>query len=171
MATWNRNIHNLRYADETTLMEEREQELKSLLMKVKEESEIVGLKLNIQKTKTMASGSPTSWQIDGEVETVTGFIFLDFKISADADFSHEIKMLAPWEKSYDQPRQHIKKQKHYFADKILSSESYGFSHHPLIWMWELDHKESWVLKNWCFWTVVLEMTLESTLDSKEIKPV
>ena len=87
-----RNINNLRYADDTTLMAESEEELKSFLMKVKEESEKVGLKLNIQKMKMMASGSITSWQIDGEiVETVTGFIFLGSKITADGDCSHEIK--------------------------------------------------------------------------------
>ena len=96
-----RNINNFRYADDTTLMAESK-ELKSLLMKVKEESENVGLKLNIQKTKIMASGPITSWQIDGEtMETVTNFIFLGSKITADGDFSHEIKTLAPWKKSYD----------------------------------------------------------------------
>ena len=87
-----RNINNLRYADETTLMEESEEELKSLLMKVKEESEKVGLKVNIQKTKIMASGPITSWQIDGEtVEIVADFIFLSSKITTDAYWSHEIK--------------------------------------------------------------------------------
>ena len=87
-----RNINNLRYADDTTLMAESEEELKSLLMKVKEESEKVGLKLNIQKTKIMASGPITSWQIDGEImETVRDFIFLDSKITADDDCSHKIK--------------------------------------------------------------------------------
>ena len=87
-----RHINNLRYADDTTLMAESEEELKSLLMKVKEESEQVGLKLNIQKTKTMASGPITSWQIDGEtMETVSDFIFLDSKITEDGDCSHEIK--------------------------------------------------------------------------------
>ena len=87
-----RNINSLRYADDTTLMVESEEELKSLLMKVKEESEKVGLKLNIQKIKIMASGPITSWEIDGEtVETVAGFIFLDSKITADGDCSHEIK--------------------------------------------------------------------------------
>ena len=90
--TAGRNINNLRYADDTTLMAESEEELKSFLMKVKEESEKVGLKLNIQKTKIMASGPITSWQIDGEtVETVTDFIFLASKITADGDCSHEIK--------------------------------------------------------------------------------
>ena len=80
------------------------------------------------------------------------------------------KTLAPWKINYDQPRQHIKKQRHYFADKDPSSHSYGVSSSH-VWMWELDHKESWVLKNWCFWTVVLEKTLESPLECKEIKPV
>ena len=122
-----RNI-NLRCTDDTTVMAEFEEELKSLLMKVKEKSEKVGLKLNIQKTKIMASGPITSWQIDGEtIETAADFIFLGYKITADGDSSHEIKMLAPWNKSYDQPRQHIKKQRYYFANKGLSSQSYGFS--------------------------------------------
>ena len=79
-------------------------------------------------------------------------------------------MVAPWKKSYEQSRRYIKKQRHYFANKGPSSQSYGFSS-SYIWMWVLDYKESWVLKNWCFWTVVLEKTLESPLDSKEIKPV
>ena len=79
-------------------------------------------------------------------------------------------MLTHWKKSYDQPRQHIKKQRHYFANKGPSSQSYGFTtYHE--WMWKLDYKESWALKNWCFWTVVLEKTLENPLDSKEFKPV
>ena len=121
-----RNINNLRYADDTTLMVESE-ELKSLLMKVKQESEKVGLKLNIQKTKFMASSPITSWQIDGEtVETVTDFIFWGSKITADGDCSHEIKRLAPWKKSYDQPRQHIKKRRCYFANKCPSSQGYIF---------------------------------------------
>ena len=79
-------------------------------------------------------------------------------------------MLAPWKKSYDKPTQCIKKQRHYFANKGPSSLSYGFSSGH-VWMWELDYKEGWVLKNWCFWTVMLEKTLESSLDCKEIKPV
>ena len=82
----------------------------------------------------------------------------------------KLKMLVPWEKSNDKPRQHIKKQRHYFTDKSPSSQSYSFSGSH-VWMWDLDHKESWLLKNWCFWTVVLEMTLESSLDCKEIKSV
>ena len=79
-------------------------------------------------------------------------------------------MLAPWKKNYDQPRQHIKKQRHYFANKCSNSRSYSFSSNH-VWIWELGHKESWVPKNWCFWTVVLEKTLESPLVCKEIKPV
>ena len=91
-------------------------------MKVKEGSEKVGLKFNIQKMKIMASGPITSWEIDGErVETVSDFILGGSKITADGDCSHEIKTLAPWKESYDQPRQHIKKQRHYFANKVLSS--------------------------------------------------
>ena len=160
-----RNTNNLRYADDTTCMAESKEELKSLLMKVKEESEKVGLKL-IQKTKFMASGPIMSWHIDGEtVEPVADFIFLGSKITVDGDCSHEIKTLAPWKEIYDQPRQHIKKQRH-FVNKGPSSQGYGFPSGHL-WMWELDYKESWVLKNWCFWTVVLEKTVESPLDYKE----
>ena len=102
--TAGRNINNLRYTDDTTLMAESEEELKSLLMKVKEESEKVGLKLNIQKTKITASGPNTSWEIDGEtVKTVSAFIFLGSKITTDGDCSQEIKF-TPWKESYDQPR-------------------------------------------------------------------
>ena len=100
-----RNINNLRYADDTTLMAESEEELKSLLMKVKEDSEKVGLKLNIQKTKIMASGPITSWQIDWEtMEIVADFILGGSKITADGDCSCEIKTLAPWKENFDQPR-------------------------------------------------------------------
>ena len=105
------------------------------------------------------------------MERVTDFILGGSKITADGDCSHEIKKtLAPWKKSYDKPRQHIKKQRHYSVNKGPSSQGYGFSS-SCVWMWELDHKESWALKNWCFWTVVLEKTLESPLGSKEIKLV
>ena len=100
-----RNINNLRYADDATIRAESKEELKSLLMKVKEESEKVGLKLNIQKTKIMASGPITSGQIAGEtMEKVTDFLFLGSKITADGDCSHEILRLVPWKKSYDQTR-------------------------------------------------------------------
>ena len=152
------SITSDRYADDTTLLAESEEELKSLLMKVKEECVKVGLKLNIQKTKIMASSPITSCQIVGE--TVADFIFLGSKITADGDFKE----------SYDQPRQHIKKQRHHIANKSPSSQGYGFSSGH-VWMWELDYKESWALKNWCFWTVVLEKTLESPLDCKEIQLV
>ena len=104
----------------------------------------------------MASGPITSWQIDGEtMETVTNFLFLVSKITGDGDYSHEIK-------------RHL--QRHYFANKDLSSSTYSFSSSH-VWMWELDHEESWVLKNCCFWTVVLEKTLEVPLDCKEIQQV
>jgi len=120
----------------------------------------------------MASNPITSWQIDREtMETVKDITFLGSKITADGDCSDEIKrLLAPWKKSYDQCRQHIKKQRHYFANKRPLSQSYGFSSGH-IWIRELDYKEGWILKNWCFWTVVLEKTLESPLDCKEIQPV
>ena len=115
-----RIINNLRYADDTTLMAESEEGLKSLLMKVKEESEKAGLKFNIQKTEIMASGPITSWEIDGEtVETVTDFIFGGSKITADGGYSHEIKrLLSPWKKSYDLTKQHIKKQGHYQQSSV-----------------------------------------------------
>ena len=100
-------------------------------MKVKEENEKAGLKLNIQKTKIMASGPNTSWEIDGE--TVSDFIFLGSKITADGDCSHEIKMLAPWKKSNDKPGQHIKMQRHYLADQGPYSQSYSFSSSH-VWM-------------------------------------
>ena len=99
------------------------------------------------------------------METVTDFIFLESKITADGDSSHEIKSRL----LLDKPRQHIKKQRH-FANKSPSSQSYGFSSSH-VWIWELDDKKGWGPKKWCFWTVVLEKTLETPLDSKEIKPV
>ena len=141
-------------------------------MQVKEGSEKVGLRLDIQKTKTMASSSITLWQIDGEtMETVSDLIFLGSKIIADGDCSHEIKKIfAPWKENYDQSRQHIQKQRHYFANKGPSSQSHGFSSSH-IWMWELDCKENWAPRNWCFWTVVLGKTLKSPLNCKEFKPV
>ena len=120
----------------------------------------------------MASSPITSWQINGEkMGKVTDLIFLGSKITADCDHSHEIKRcFAPWKKSFDQPKQHIKNQRHHLANKGPSSQSYDFSSSH-VQRWELDHKEGWAQKNWCFWTVVLEETPESPLDSKEIKPV
>ena len=120
-----RNINHLRYAGDTTLMAASEK-LKSLLMKVKEASQKAYLKVNIQRTKIMASSLITSWQTDGE--TVADFILGGSKITADSDCIHEIKRpLTPWKESYDQPRQLIKKQRHYFANKGPSSQGYGFS--------------------------------------------
>ena len=129
------NINNLRYADDTTLMAESEEKLKSLLMKVKEESGKVGLKLNVQKTKIIASGPITSWQIDGEtMETVTDLIFLGSKITADDDCSHEIKRcLLLGRKVMTNLDSIIKKQKHYYANKGPASQSYGFSSNH-VWM-------------------------------------
>ena len=162
-----RNINNLRYADDTILMAERE-ELKSLLMKMKEESDKVGLKLNIQKTKIMASGPITSWQIDGE--TVTHLLLWGSKITEDGECSHEIKRhLLFGRKVMTNLESRLKKQRHCFANKGPFTQDYGFSSSH-IWMWELNYKESWAPKNWCFWTVVLEKTLESPLDCKEIQP-
>ena len=152
-------------------MAESEEELKSLLMKVKEESEKVGLKLNIQKTKIMASGPITSWWIGGEiVETVTDIIFGGSQITADGDCSHEIKRCLLLGRKAMTNLDSILKSRDIIANKGPSSQSYGFSSSH-VWMWELDYKESWALKNLCFWTVVLEKTLENPLDSKEIQLV
>ena len=165
-----RNINNLRYADDTTLTVESE-ELKSLLMKVKEESEKVGLKLNIQKTKIMASGPITSWEIDGEtVETVTDFILRDSKITAVGDFSHEFKRCLLLRRKAMTNLDSILKSRNITFHKGPSSQGYGFSSSH-VWMWELDYEESWGSKNWCFWTLVLENTLESPLGCKEIQSV
>ena len=125
--------------DGTILMAESEDE-QFLLKKVKEESEKAGLKLNIQKTKIMASSPITSWQIDGEtMETVTDFIFLVSKITVDGDCTHKIKTLAPWKKSYDKPGQHIKKQIYYFANKCPLVKAIVF---PVV-MYGYD---SWIIK-------------------------
>ena len=119
----------------------------------------------------MASGLITLWQIDAEtMETVTNFLFFGSKITVESDCSHEIKRCLLLGRKADKTRQHIKKQRHHFADKGPYSLSYGFSSSH-VWMWELDHKEGWAAKNWCFWTVVLEKTLESPLENKEIKPI
>ena len=139
-----RNINNFRYTGDTTLMAESEEELKSLLISESERGEWkAGLKLNIHKTKIMASGPITSWQIDGEtMETVRDFIFLGSKITADGDCSHEIKrLLLLGRKAMNNLDSVIKKQRHYFANKGPSSQNFGFSS-SLVWMWELAHKES-----------------------------
>ena len=167
-----RNINNLRYADDTTLMAESEEELKRLLMKMKEESEKVDFKLNIQKTKTIASGPITSWQIDGETaETVAGFILGGSKITADGDCSHEIKKCLLLGKKVMTNLDSIFKSRDITLPTkvhLVKAMVFSSSH---VWMWELDYKESWASKNWFFWTVALEKTLESPLDSKEIKAV
>ena len=122
-----RNINNLRCADNTTLMAENEEELKSLLMRVKEDSEKAGLKLNFQKTKIMTSGPITSWQIEGEkVETVTDFIFLGSKITARLTAAMKLKMLAPWKENYDKSRQRIKKRRRHFANKVHMVKTMAF---------------------------------------------
>ena len=123
-----RNINNLRYAEDTTLVGESEEKLKSLLMKMKEESEKVGFKLNSQKTKIMASGPISSWEIDGEtVETVSDFIFRDSKITVDGDWSHEIKRRLLLERKVMTNLDSILKSRYYFANKGPSSQGYGFS--------------------------------------------
>ena len=126
--TARRNINNLRYADDNTLMAESKEELKNLLLRVKEGSWlkcVSWLKTQHSKTKIMASSPITSWKIDGEtMNTVT--IFLGSKITVGGNFSHEIKTLTPWKKSYNKPRWHIKKHRHNFADRDLYSQSYGF---------------------------------------------
>ena len=142
-------------------------------MKVKEESEKVGLKLNIQKTKFMASGAITSWQIDGEiVKTLTDFIFGGSKITADGDRSHEIeRCLLLRRKLMTNLDSILKSRDITLPTKVhLFSQSFGFSSSH-VWMLELDYKEGWAPKKWCFWTVVLEKTLESPLDCKEIQLV
>ena len=166
-----RNINNLRYADDTTLMAESEEELKSLLMKVKEESEKVGLKLNTQKTKIMASGPITSWEIDGEtVETVSDFVFWGSKITADGDCSHEIKRRLLLGRTVMTNLDSILKSRDItLPTKVCLVKAMVF---PVVMHGcELDCEESWVLKNWRFWTMVLEKTLESPLDCKEIQTV
>ena len=165
-----RNINNLRYADDTTLMAESKEELKSLLMKVKEESEKVGLKLNIQKTKIMASGPITSWQM-GKQWKQTDFILGGSKITADGDYSHEIKRhLLLGRKVMSNLDSILKSRDIILPTKVHLVKPMVFSSSH-VWVWELDYKESWALKNWCFWTVVLEKTLESPLHCKEIQPV
>ena len=175
---WGRNINSLRYADNTTLMAESKKELKILLLKVKEESKKVGLKLNIQKTKTMALGPITSWQIDGEtMETMRDFIFLSSKITADGDCRHEIKRhLLLGRKAMTNPDSVLKKQRHHFAKKGPYSQSYGFSSSHV-------HCESWTIKNaecwridafelWCWRLLRVPWTARRSNQSilKEINP-
>ena len=166
-----RNINNLRYADDTTLMAESKEELKSHL-KVREESKKAGLQLNIQKNEDHGTQShhftANRCRKNGNSDRLN---FLGFQNHCRWWLQPwNKKTLASWKKCCDQPRPHIKKQRHYVGNKGPSSQSYGFSSSH-VWMWELDHKEGWAQKNWCFWTVVLEKTLESPLDCKEIQPV
>ena len=141
-------------------MAESEEELRASWWRWKR-GEKAGLKLNIQKMKVMASGPITSWQIDGEtMETVTDFIYLVCKITADGDCSHEIERHLLLGRKSMTNLDSVLKSRHYFADKGPYSQSYGFSR-SYVWMWELDYKESWVLKNWCFWTGVGEDSWES----------
>ena len=157
------NANSLRYGDDTTLMAESEEKLKSLLMKVREKSEKAGLKLNTQKNKIMASHTITSWQINGEtVETVRDFIFFDSKITADGNCNHEIRRHLLLGNNAMTNLDSILKSRD-ITDKGPSSQSYGFSRGH-VWMWELNHKEASTPNNWCFWTMVLEKTLESPLD-------
>ena len=131
-------------------MAECEEELKSLLMKVKEVSEKAGLKLNIHKSKITASGPITSWQIDGKnVETMSDFIFLGSKITIDSDWSHKIKRRFLLGRTAMSNLDSVLKKRYHFANKGPYSQSYGFSSSH-VWIWELDHKEGWVPKKWCF---------------------
>ena len=139
-----------------TLMAESKEKLKRFLIRVKEKSEKAGLELNSQKTKIMPSGSITSWQIEGgKVEVVTDFIFLGSKITMDGNCSHEIKTLAPWKKSYNKHRQHIKKQRHHFTNKGPYSERYGFSSscvHNTCESWAIkkaEHRRIHAFELWC----------------------
>ena len=167
-----RNISNLRYADGTTLMAESEEELKSLLMKVKEESENIGLKLNIQKTKIMTSGPITSWQIDGEtVEIVSDFIFGGSKITADGDYRHEMKKCLLFGRKVMTNLDSILKCR----DITLPTKFHLVK--AMVFPVVMYECESWTIKKAehqrinAFCTVVLEKTLESPLDFKEIQPV
>ena len=146
-------------------------ELKSFLMKMKEESKKVDLKLNVHKTKILASGPITSWQIDGEtMEIVTDFIFMGSKFIADGDCSHEIKrcLLLGW-KLMSYLDSLLKSRDVSLPTKVHLVKAMVFP--VVMYGCELDCEESWELKNWCYWTVVLEKTLESPLDCKEIQPV
>ena len=146
-------------------MAESEEQLKSSLMRVKEKSEKVGLKLNIQRTKIWFHHFMANrWET---MEIVTDFIFLSSKVTADGDCSHEIKRGLLLGRKAMTNLDSILKSRDYFADKIPSSQSYGFSNSHE-WMWELDHKESWAQKNWCFWTVVLESPLTARKSNQSI---
>ena len=164
-----RNINNLRYTDDIILMAESEEDLKSLLMKVKEESEKVGLKLNTQKTKIMASSPIISWEIYGEkVESIRVYFGGLQNHCRWWLQSWNWKTLAPGRKAMTNLDKLLKSRDITLPAKVCLVKAMGFSSSH-VWMWELDYKESWAPKNWCFWTVVLE-TLASPLDCK-IKPI
>ena len=167
-----RNINNLRYADDTILTDECEGELKNVLMRVNEQSEEAGLKLNVQKTKIMASSLITSWQIEGrKLEFVTGFLFLGSKITADCDCSHEIKrclLLGRKAMTMTNRGSVLKGRDITLPTKVCNVRAVFSSSH--LWMLELVHEEGWALKNF-FQIVMLEKTLKSPLYYKQIKPV
>ena len=160
-----RNISDLRYTDDTTFMAESEKELRSLLMKVKGRVRNLAYNSVFKKWRSWFQ-SHHFMAISGEkMETVTDFIFLDSKITADGDCSHEIKKcLLLGRKDMTNLDRILRKQKQTFIKRGQSSQNYGFSS-THVWIWELDHIECWVLKNWCYWTVVLK-TLDCPLDSK-----
>ena len=158
-----KHINNLRYADDTTIMAESKEELKRLYESERGEWKSWLKTQHIQKTKMMAYGPITSGQIEGEkVKAITDFLILGSKITVDGDCNHKIKTLAPRKESYDKPWKCIKNQRYHFAVNGLYCQSYGFSRSHL-WMWEFNHKEGWVAKNWCFWIVVLQKTHEESL--------
>ena len=164
-----RNINNLRYTDDTTLLAESKEELKILLMRMKEESE------NLAWNSTWKNYNPgihyhLFMANRRGRRSSDRFSFLGFQITVDSNYSHKMKTFVPWKESYDQTREHNKKQRHHFANEVSYSQSSSFSSSH-VQMWELDHKEGWALKNWCFRIVVLGKTLESPLDHKEIIPV
>ena len=169
--TAGRNINNLRYANDTTLMAESEEQRKSPLMKMRGKWKS-WLKLNIQKSKIMASSPITSWQIDGKaVETMTDFILGGSKITAYGDCSHEIKRHLFLGRKVMTNLDSIFKSRDITLPtevRLVKAMVFSSSH---VWLWELDYEEGWAPKNWCFWTVVLDKTLESPLDCKEIQPV
>ena len=180
--TARRNINHFRHAGDNTLMAESKVELKSLLMKVKEESEKAGLKLNIQKTKTMASGHHfmanrwgkqwKQWQtLFSWTPKSGGWWFCGWWMwTVDGDCSHEIKRRLHLGRKAMTNLDSVLKRLITLPTKVWVVKSYVFSGSH-VWMWELDHKEGWALKSWCFWTVVLEKIFESPLDCKDIKPI
>ena len=166
-----RNISNLRHADDTTLMSESKEELKSLMMKMKEKSEKAGLKLHIQKTKIMASGPITSWKIDGKTIESERLYFLGLQDHSDGDCSHEIQShLLLGRKAMTNLDSILKNRD---ITLLIEAHLVKAMVFPVVMYRceELDYKESWGTKNWRFWTVVMEKTLESPLNCKEIKSV